>query len=336
MLRKLLALAVLFTILLLPAFANNTNVSVPTPVKTDAQVQAFVRSVAVQVLVYFDTYSRSASWYREKYEDGTMGPWKVKYGEWKKADKTSAVAGSGVILFSGKVPFNIDGDMAGATYILTNAHVVEFLIHKESLGSRYDPIDVYAKKDLIITQNPPTIKIKEGAHPIRQEYYVLKTNFVTIKHREDQLYQVRGEVVAFDKSLDVALVQLKNVWGLPYATFRKLEPQVGENIWLCGAPLGIPFSIDRGRINQTHLNLGSSGGIIWNDQVKVDVAAAPGNSGSGIFDANGKLIAELHGVLFYAGNFIEGGILAISGPNIADWLTWNGWAFIVFNKPYEQ
>ena len=41
MLRKILALAVLFTILLLPAMAD-TPASVPTPVKTDAQVQAFV------------------------------------------------------------------------------------------------------------------------------------------------------------------------------------------------------------------------------------------------------------------------------------------------------
>jgi len=301
----------------------------------DADVQKFVRSVAVQVLVNVEKYIRPLTWYREVTADGKEGEWKVKYGDWSKEPERIVVAGSGVIIFSDKLPLP-QGNVVGATIILTNAHVVEFLVRRESLGSATKPFDVYDESDLIVSTYPPSVKVKEGARPKAQQYFKLPSEYIIIKHREDQTYEVRGKVIAFDKALDVALIQLDNVWGLPYASFRETPPQVGEEVWICGAPLGLPFSIDKGRINQVKLNLGESGGIIWNNQIKLDIAAAPGSSGSGIFDRNGWLIACLHGVLVYQGNYIRGGQLAIDGEFIREWLIWNGFAFIVMHPVYPK
>jgi hypothetical protein len=282
-----------------------------------------------------DKYTRPLTWYQEVTAAGEKGEWKCKYGEWSKQPERVVVAGTGVIVYS------LDGGPMSGTYILTNAHVVEPLVNKASLGSAAKPLDLYDMKDLIISEMPPGIKIRDGARPIAQYYFTLPTEYVQIKHTEDQFYNVYAKIVDYDLSLDVALLQVctpqgqpARVWGLPYAMFRDTGPFVGETVWLCGAPLGIPFSIDRGRVNQVRLDLGESGGIVWNRQVKLDIAAAPGHSGSGIFDERGYLIAELHGTLVYAGNIIRGGTLAIDGALIREWLLWRGWAFIVTAPPY--
>ncbi|MEM3554255.1 MAG: serine protease [Candidatus Micrarchaeaceae archaeon] len=302
----------------------------------EAIVQKFVRSVTVQVLVHMDKYVRTVEWYQEVNAKGERGDWKARYGEWSKTPQRVVVAGSGVIVYSR------DGGPYSGTFILTNAHVVEPLVNKAALGSPANPKDEYSLEDLIVDSMPPRITVKPGARPVAQYYFTLPTSYVQIKAREDQFYTVYARVVDYDLALDVALLQICKpdgspaaVWGLPYASLREHNPFLGESVWVCGAPLGIPFSVDRGRVNQVDLDLGESGGIVWNDQIKLDIAAAPGSSGSGIFDERGYVVALLHGVLVYAGNYIRGGTLAVPVRHIRDWLMWRGWAFIVTAPPYE-
>ncbi|MEM4958556.1 MAG: serine protease [Nanopusillaceae archaeon] len=307
----------------------------PSLETSEAVLQRFIRSVTVQVLVHLDKYTRPLEWYQEVNARGERGEWKVRYGEWSKTPQRVVAAGTGVIVYS------LDGSPYSGTFILTNAHVVRPLVNKAALGSPSKPFDEYRLEDLVVETLPPRVTPKEGARPYSQYYFTLPTNYVQIKAKEDQFFTVYAKVVDYDLALDVALVQICKpdgtpaaVWGLPYVTLRDFNPFLGESVWVCGAPLGIPFSLDRGRVNQVGLNLGESGGIVWNDQIKLDIAAAPGSSGSGIFDDRGYLIALLHGTLVYAGNFIRGGILAIPVTHIRDWLLWRGWAFIVTAPPY--
>lgn len=310
-----------------PMAAGSTGTS-------EAILQRFIRSVTVQVIIQMDKYMRPLTWYQEVTASGEKGEWKCKYGEWQK--KTEVVqAGSGVIVYS------CDGGAFSGTYILTNAHVVQPLVNKGILGSPYAPLDEYRLEDLEIQSMPPGYKPKEGARPFAQYYFTLPTAYVQIKTREDQFYTVYAKVVDYDLALDVALVQVCKpdgtpaaVWGLPYVALRDFDPLLGEAVWVCGAPLGIPFSLDRGRVNQVNLDLGASQGITWNKQVKLDIAVAPGSSGSGIFDERGYMCALLHGTLVYAGNFIRGGTLAVPVTLIRDWLMWRGWAFIVTAPPH--
>ena len=320
------------------AQTETSSTSTPTVAVSEAVMQKHVRSVTVQVQVFLDKWTRSITWYQEVTATGEKGEWKPRYGEWSKEPERIVVQGTGVIVYSRYDPEF--GDVAG-TYILTNAHVVEYLVTKTALGSRYDPIDVYDEKDLIINTFPPSVSVKPEARPVAQMYFTLPSNYACIKYTEEQFFTIYAKVVDFDKALDVALLQIcdpqgkpARVWGLPYVTFRESPCMVGEEVWVCAAPLGIPFSIDKGRINQVRLDLGESGGITWNKQVKLDVAAAPGSSGAGVFDKNGYLIACLHGVLVYQGNYIRGGQLAIEGTIIREWLMWRGWAFIVTAPPY--
>ncbi len=290
-----------------------------------ATVEEFVRACTVQIIVHVEKYTRTVTWYREVTADGKEGEWKARYSPWSTKPELISVAGSGVIIHSGPKL---------GTIILTNYHVVEYLIRRESLGTPSNPIPIYAPEDLTFSDYPPRVIVRDGARPIAEQYLKLFKDRAVIKHSEDQIYEVAAKVVHADQLLDVALVQLEGVFGLPYTTFRTTPARVGEEVLICGAPLGIPFSLDRGRVNQVNLNLGMSGGIRWDRQIKLDIAAAPGSSGSGIFDLNGNLIGVLHGVLVYSGNFIRGGQLAIDGLAIREWLMWTGWASVVFQPPY--
>ncbi len=290
-------------------------------------INEFVRDVTVQIIVSVERYSRTLTWYQEINTDGSRSDWKVRYGNWEEPERIEVV-GSGFIVYSGSAPY--PSDTVGATYILTNAHVVSLMVRENTRGSAYRPLDVFSQDDMIITTTPPNVAVREGARPIQQQYLVVDRDYVSIRHSEDQLYEVRAKVVAYDELLDVALLELGNVWGLPYAKFRRDPPKVAEEVVICGAPLGIGFSLDYGKINQVGLDLGISGGISWNQQIKVSIAAAPGSSGSGIFDAQtGEVVAQLHGCLVYQGNYIAGGQLANEGRRIAEWLRWSGWAFIL-------
>jgi hypothetical protein len=249
------------------------------------------------------------------------------------------ISGSGVIIYSQKyeTPIMMKGELIyGETLGITNWHVVEQLVEYESRGSRLNPQNVYAERDTIRSTFPPSIEIREGSRPIEQQFFKVNTQTAYIRHSEKQLYEVRAEIVAVDNSIDIAVLRIKNVFNLPYAVWRGTPPQVGETVWIYGAPLGIRFSVDKGQVNQVGLDLGKGYGIIWDNQIKMDIAAAPGSSGSGIFDVYGNLVAQEHGVLVYNGNYISGGHLATSGMSIREWLIWSGFAHTVLQKRYRQ
>ena len=340
----------------IPAQAKEVTTLQP-PVQ-DVDLIEFMESVGLQVVVRIERLKRTPNWF--KFEDGNKlnkdqlyrlnddeknwyaQGYKVEYGEWSEAEDW-LICGSGVIIYSKKydTPIMMKNEQGkqewvyGETLGITNWHVVEQLVDYESRGSSSKPQNVYAEKDIIRNTFPPSITIREGARPIEQQYFRVKTENVYIRHSEKQLYEVRAEIVAVDSSIDIAVFRIKNVFNLPYAIWRGTPPKVGETVWIYGAPLGIRFSVDKGQVNQVGLDLGEGYGIIWDDQIKLDIAAAPGSSGSGIFDIYGNLIAQEHGVLVYNGNYISGGHLATSGMAIREFLIWSGFAHTVLQKRYR-
>jgi len=340
----------------------SSEIATPQPPVQDVEILDFVQSVSVQVQVRVKRLKRTLNWY--KLTDGNRldekdlyslnedekkwyaQGYKVEYGKYPsiKDAEDWLISGSGFIISSQKYETPIwmknergkDELIYGETLGMTNWHVVEQLVDYESRGSSSKPFNLYDEKDKIITTYPPSIKIVEGARPIEQAYFIVDTQQVYIKHTENQLYKVVAEIVAIDAALDVAVFRIKNVFNLPYAVWRGTPCQVGEAVWICGSPLGIFSSIDRGHINQIGLDLGRGMGIVWDNQVKLDVPAAPGSSGSGIYDVYGNLIAQEHGVLVYNGNYIGGGHLATSGMSIREWLIWSGFAHTVIQEPYGR
>jgi len=333
----------------IPAQAEEVT-SLQPPVQ-DVDLINFMKSVGFQAIVRLNQYVRYPTWYKlaegekldkpflkdeEKiwYEQG----YKVEWGKYQGPEPWY-IMGSGVILYSKEYekPLLIDGKLEyGETLGITNWHVVEMLIKRDSRGTPSNPLNIYDEKDKVVTMLPPTVTIIDGARPIKQVYYTADTQQIYIRHSEKQLYEVVAELVAWDNFVDVAVLQIKNVFNLPYAIWRGTPPLVGETVWIYGAPLGIQFSVDKGQVNQVNLYLGNSGGVGWDNQVKMDIAAAPGSSGSGIFDIYGNLVAQEHGVFVYNGNYISGGHLATCGMSIREWLIWSGFAHTVLQPRYRR
>lgn len=352
--KKILIAMLLIVFLAIPVLATECTEQSNTPMPSvkDVEILEFVKSVTFKITVEGQRYVRNLNWY--KLEEGRLKSdipygltddekkwyemgYKMEPGEYGEPEDFQT-SGSGVVIYSQKFKepeFSLLGDkIYGETIGITNWHVVEMLIDYLSRGTRSRPLNVYADKDIITSNYPPSFEIKEEARPIKQAYYVVDTEGIYIQHSEKQLYDVRAELIAWDRALDIAVFRIENVFGLPYAIWRDTPCKVGEEVWISGAPLGIFRSVDKGMINQIELDLGESYGIIWDNQVKLDIPAAPGSSGSGIFDIYGNLIAQEHGVLVYQGNYISGGHLATSGMSIREWLIWSGFAFIVAQEPY--
>ena len=365
--KKTLLTMLIVSVLAISILTISVLAEYPTPEVDEIAVQNFVESVGVQIRIPIVITYRSLTWY--KYDEGIkltqkeidklsddekewygLG-YKVEYGEWQSEDDEkveSAIYGSGVVIYSAILPEPLQSQekgIYGATLFMTNYHVGQPIIDKLSLGSRFKPFNVYEEIDTIKSIYPPSVKIRKGARPTKQKFFTLghikeeykaTKNTAEIKRTEDQNYQINAKIVAYDKGLDVCVMQVDNVFFQPYATFRGTPCQVGERIWSRDAPLALPFSTNRGWINQVGLDLGIwADGLGWNDQVKTDIPSAPGSSGAGIFDVNGFLIAQHHGVLVNQGNYIVGGHLANAGDKIAEWLSWNGFSYIFLEKPYK-
>lgn len=93
-----------------------------------------------------------------------------------------------------------------------------------------------------------------------------------------------GEVIRSDKKQDVALVKTEAINLLPIP-LRANEPNIGEDVFALGSPLGEKFN--------TTLTKGVLSGYRNNDDIRYlqsDVAILPGNSGGPLLDAKGSVV----------------------------------------------
>jgi len=298
--KKILLTILIVACLALPVLATEWI----SPPISEKDVIDFVEKVGVQVRIPVYQVYRPLSFYKfeegikltdeelrllnedEKvwYEQGYM----VKYGEWIGDDKDeedqivkTAIYGSGTIIYSSILPEALQSQDKGIyaeTLIMTNYHVVQPLVDKLNLGTKADPINVYEEKDYKTSVDPPKVEIITGARPVAQKYgyfinkegkptiWMASVNKASIKINADQHYDIEAICVGYDKGLDVGILQIKNVAFQPYATFRQVECEVGEKVWIRHAPLALAFSTDQGHINQTHLDLGIDvDGLGWMD-----------------------------------------------------------------------
>jgi len=93
-----------------------------------------------------------------------------------------------------------------------------------------------------------------------------------------------GEVLRSDVARDVALIKAEPV-GLPAMALREDEPNIGEEVYVIGSPLGDTFN--------TSLTRGILSGYRVLDKQRLlqsDVNILPGNSGGPLLDSQGRVI----------------------------------------------
>ena len=128
---------------------------------------------------------------------------------------------------------------------------------------------------------------------LRKDGYIVTNSHVIedAKEVEVELHDRRtfsAHIVAFDASLDVAVLKIEATDLMPVSWGNSDRVQVGEQVFAIGSPFNQEGSVSRGIISATSRNLPDSP----NDEnyLQTDAAINPGNSGGALINIHGELI----------------------------------------------
>jgi serine protease Do len=124
--------------------------------------------------------------------------------------------------------------------------------------------------------------VSKDGHLLTNQHVVGSAKFVKVKLATGR--EMLGEVLLSDKTRDVALVKTEPISVHPIM-IRGTEPNIGEEVYVLGSPLGDTFNttLTRGIL---------SGYRTLNEKryLQSDVAILPGNSGGPLMDEKGSVI----------------------------------------------
>ncbi len=183
--------------------------------------------------------------------------------------------GSGVI-------YQLDKE-AGDAYIITNCHVI------------YDNYEYSFVEDGVIYTRTNT--------PLKYNAYLYGL--------ENPAYAIPFTIMGYSMSEDIAVLKiedsevLKNSMAQAVTVGNSDAAAVGDSVFLIGNPLGYGIAATSGILSveneQVSVYAADNATLLTLDAMRTDASANHGNSGGGLFDANGRLL----GILF-AGNNKDG------------------------------
>jgi serine protease Do len=133
-----------------------------------------------------------------------------------------------------------------------------------------------------------------------------------------------AKVIGSEPSADLALLQLERT---PMkATAAQLGDsdavQVGDQILVVGAPLGMSATLSVGHISGRRVPHKSYGGLAGFELLQTDASINPGNSGGPMFDMSGNVIGIVSHIIF--GEAGAGGLGFVATSNMAKTLLLSG------------
>ncbi len=125
---------------------------------------------------------------------------------------------------------------------------------------------------------------------------------------------VKAKVVTSEPSADVALLQLERV--PPNNEVARLgnsdEAEVGDQVFVVGAPLGLGHTLTVGHISARHKPKTMYGGLARAEFFQTDAAINQGNSGGPMFNMAGEVIGIVSHILSKSGGFEGMGFVVTS------------------------
>jgi serine protease Do len=130
---------------------------------------------------------------------------------------------------------------------------------------------------------------------------------------------MEAKTVRISRVADVALVQLSRKPAKPQVAVlgNSDDVRIGDEVFVVGAPLGLPYSLSRGVISGKHeeQNLSNDGKSM--EFFQTDAAINTGNSGGPMFNYNGEVIGIVSSILTRSGGFEGIGFAATSNVSKA-------------------
>ena len=113
---------------------------------------------------------------------------------------------------------------------------------------------------------------------------------------------------------DVAVITLRQPPDDPHLAQigNSDESRIGENIFVVGAPMGLPYSLSRGIISGRHAEHGLSNDGRSLEFFQTDAAINTGNSGGPMYNYQGEVIGIVSSILTRSGGFEGIGFAATS------------------------
>lgn len=125
---------------------------------------------------------------------------------------------------------------------------------------------------------------------------------------------ISAKTARFSRVADVALIRLDHPPAKPHLAVvgNSDETRIGDEVFVVGAPLELPYSLSRGVISGRHSepNLSNDGKIL--EFFQTDAAINTGNSGGPMFNYKGEVIGIVSSILTRSGGFEGIGFAATS------------------------
>ncbi len=100
--------------------------------------------------------------------------------------------------------------------------------------------------------------------------------------------EITAEVVGRDQKLDLALLKVNGVTGLPAVVLGESDVlRVGEQVLAVGNPFGLGHSVSLGIVSAKARSIGAGP---YDDFIQTDASINPGNSGGPLFNLRGEVI----------------------------------------------
>lgn len=282
------------------------------------RVNEMVMPAVVQIVTEIEFDRRLIGYAESRIQQGELirevGPWQRH---------TARVTGSGTVVFSDTVA--VGGEVQTMTLILTNHHVIAYALPEQHFTVFEEFLPNHVRVENWQQRLAP------GAVEVAEVRIVnARVGIVVLP---DQNFWIPAQVEMYDETMDVALVRVDRVAGVPFVKLGDSDVvRVGQSLFMAGAPLGVPFQLTSGRLGQKNLTVDP----MWSGMWRYEVPQAPGSSGSGIFNGDGELVAIARGNLGYA-YFIgfdqifvpqPGQYLGVPVNPIKFLLRWQGYGFI--------
>lgn len=130
---------------------------------------------------------------------------------------------------------------------------------------------------------------------------------------------IPAKIFRVARAADVALIRLEKTPKDPKVAVlgNSDETRIGDEVFVVGAPLGLPYSLSRGVISGKHAehNLSNDGKML--EFFQTDAAINTGNSGGPMFNYDGEVIGIVSSILTRSGGFEGIGFAATSNVSKA-------------------
>ncbi|MFO7668482.1 MAG: trypsin-like peptidase domain-containing protein [Bacteroidales bacterium] len=188
--------------------------------------------------------------------------------------------------------------------------------------SKYSVVTIYTDEQVNAGTGDPrtfTANMGLGSGVLISDNMVLTASHVVANAEAIMVEFFEGEKIPAEtyrlsKIADVAIIKLKSTPANARVAIigNSDETRIGEDIFVIGAPMGLPYSLSRGVISgrQSEKKFNSDGNML--EFFQTDAAINTGNSGGPMFNYKGEVIGIVSSILTRSGGFEGIGFAATS------------------------